>query len=108
MKMNSLKINYCISSQKMYISGKYYCINAKKMYTYSEKSMIMFVITLFVAFKICFKQLSSESAYERNLKMDKKIIYVKLIKGCDPIDHFEQSYQRGNDNKQNYYYNLNQ
>lgn len=92
----------------MYISGKYYCINAKKMYTYSEKSMIMFVITLFVAFKICFKQLSSESAYERNLKMDKKIIYVKLIKGCDPIDHFEQSYQRGNDNKQNYYYNLNQ
>lgn len=76
MKMNSLKINYCISSQKMYISGKYYCINAKKMYTYSEKSMIMFVITLFVAFKICFKQLSSESAYERNLKMDKKIIYV--------------------------------
>lgn len=40
--------------------------------------------------------------------MDKKIIYVKLIKGCDPIDHFEQSYQRGNDNKQNYYYNLNQ
>ena len=40
--------------------------------------------------------------------MDKKIIYVKLIKGCDPIDRFEQSYQRGNDNKQNYYYNLNQ
>ena len=63
-----------------------------QMYTYSEKSMIMFVITLFVAFKICFKQLSSESAYERNLKMDKKIIYVKLIKGCDPIDHFEQTF----------------
>lgn len=93
----------------MCISGKYYCINAKKMYTYSEKSMILFVITPFVAFKICFKQLSSESAYERNLKMDNKIIYVKLIKGCDPIDHFEQSYQTRNDNKQNYYYyNLNQ
>ena len=52
MKMNSIIINYCISSQKMCISGKYYCINAKKMYTYSEKSMILFVITLFVAFKI--------------------------------------------------------